>query len=127
MEEEDDNIDYESKEDTTSMLNDVNKEDKEDVNDTFESDVPLKINDLAAQLLSEGNKCFNLSKEEERMIAGSSVNRKKYGKSKEGVETRFFETIEHYGSAELKKLLTMGTPGPGMLPERVFYSMLRGD
>jgi hypothetical protein len=96
-------------------------------NDVSESLPPLKIEDLAAQLLIDGNKCFNLSADDERLILGSSVNKKKYGKSKEGVEKRFFETIEQYGNAELKQLLTVCTPGVGMLPERRFYTLLRGD
>jgi hypothetical protein len=63
-------------------------------NDVSESLPPLKIEELAAQLVIDGNKCFNLSADDERLIVGSSVNKKKYGKSKEGVERRFFETIE---------------------------------
>jgi hypothetical protein len=59
-----------------------------EVNDVSESLPPLKIEELAAQLLIDGNKCFNLTADDERLILGSSVNKKKYGKSKEGVERR---------------------------------------
>jgi hypothetical protein len=124
--EEEDVIDYESEEEFPLDKGTI-MEDYDDINDCCESVPQLKIEDLAANLLSEGNKCFNISKEEEMMILGSSVNKKKYGKRKEGVETRFFETIEQYGNSELKNLLTVGTPAPGMLPEKVFYTMLRGE
>ncbi len=81
---------------------------------------------MAAQLLVDGNKCFNLSADDERLIVGLSCNKKKYGKSKEGIEKRFFETLEQYGNKEIKSLLTVATPDVGMLPERHFYTLLRG-
>jgi hypothetical protein len=118
-----DDQEYESEcEEEPSVNHDACNEEA-DATDVPEVLAPLQIDDLADQLLIDGNKCFNLSVDDEQFICGLSVNRKKYNKSKEGVEKRFFETIEQYGNAELKKLLTMKVLS-GMLPKCQFYTIL---
>jgi hypothetical protein len=108
-------IEYESECDDELSVNQDTCKDNVDASDVAKVLALLKTNELTAQLLIDGNKCFNLSVDDESLICGSSVNKKKYGKSKEGVENHFFETIEQYGNAESKKLHTRSPPSPGML------------
>jgi hypothetical protein len=124
--EDDSPIEYESEvEEDVGISEDPTVEDNA-ANEVTVSLPPLRIEELAAQLLLDGNKCFNLTVEDERLIVGLSCNKKKYGKSKEGIEKRFFETLEQYGNEEIKSLLTVATPDVGMLPERRFYTLLHG-
>jgi hypothetical protein len=53
--------------------------------------------DLAMSLLSSGNEKFHLSKEEESLIQDSTINTKNYGRTKLGIETRFFDTFNNTG------------------------------
>ncbi|MFY7882254.1 MAG: hypothetical protein ACOVR6_08160 [Fimbriimonas sp.] len=79
---------------------------------------------LAGLLLQDNNTTFNFSTEEEKLIKESSVNTFRYGKSKEGIEKRFFDTIEQYGGDDLKKLVEVTVRK--QIPERRFYVVLRG-
>jgi hypothetical protein len=87
----------------------------------------LSIVDLAASLIQDMNGNFNLSKEEEELIQGSTVNTKRYERSKWGVEDRFFETIEKHGDPQLQPLLPFITTNKGTERDRVFCFMLRGN
>jgi hypothetical protein len=67
----------------------------------------------------------NVSEEEHQMISTSTVNTKRYEKGKQGIENRFFDTIDKFGRTQMKQLLhyTMGT----FVKERLFYVKLRGE
>jgi hypothetical protein len=95
-------------------------EEENSVNDTVKS---FNYTDLAMSLLSSGNEKFNLSKEEENLIQDSTVNTKKYGRTKLGIETRFFDTIQQYGGPELQPLLEIVETKK--IKERQFYIVLR--
>jgi hypothetical protein len=64
-----------------------------------------------------------LSKEEHQLVMSSSVNTKKYEKSKRGVEQRFFDTIDKFGGEHLQKLIFFVEDG--FTKERLFYIKLR--
>ncbi len=91
--------------------------------------VPSTIScvNLAASLLDNNNIAFNLTKEEEELIQGSTVNTKRYEKTRYGIEERFFKTIEKHGGPQLQKLLPIVTTNKCTERERVFYFMLRGS
>ncbi len=80
------------------------------------SDIPISLHQDGTSL--------NLSKEEEALVTDSLVNTKKYEKTKNGVEARFFDTIDKYGGTELKKLLFQHTTP--LQSDRLFYFLLRG-
>jgi hypothetical protein len=84
------------------------------------------LTDMAAALIEDNNISFNLSTEEESLIKDSTVNTKRYEKSKSGIEERFFETIETYGGPQLLKLLPIITVNKGTERDRAFYFLLRG-
>jgi hypothetical protein len=88
----------------------------------FSNDVD--ITEMAAALAMDSNATFNLSKEGEDLIKGSTVNTKRYGKTKKGVEMRFFDTIEQYGGPQLQKLLTIKKNKNKIETERLFYFVL---
>jgi hypothetical protein len=87
----------------------------------------ISVVDLAASLLDDKNGTFNLSKKEEDLIQGSTVNTKRYEKTKWGVEDRFFETIQNHGGPQLNQLLPIITTKKGTERDRVFYFILRGE
>ncbi len=76
--------------------------------------------------MEDKNITFNLSREEEEFIQGSTVNTKHYEKTKWGIEDRFFETVKKHGGPQLQQLLPIITTKKGT-EERVFYFMLRGE
>jgi hypothetical protein len=86
------------------------------------SKVSISLSDIAISLHQDSN-ALNLSKEEENLITDSIVNTKKYEKIKNGVENRFFDTIDKYGSPELKKLLVQHTTP--FKSDKLFYFLLR--
>jgi hypothetical protein len=67
----------------------------------------------------------HLTEEENLLVMSSSVNTKKYEKSKRGVEQRFFDTIEKFGGEHLRKLTYYAEDG--FTKERLFYIKLRGE
>jgi len=67
----------------------------------------------------------DMSSEELELIRTSTVNTKKYEKSKNGIEERFFDTIEKYGGVHLKPLTLYAADG--YCTERLFYIKLRGE
>jgi len=67
----------------------------------------------------------HLTEEENLLVMSSSVNTKKYEKSKRGVEQRFFDTIEKFGGEHLHKLTYYAEDG--FTKERLFYIKLRGE
>ena len=60
---------------------------------------------LAGKLIAEENCNFNFNTEKEALIKNSCVNAFRYGKSKQGLENIFFDTIKMYGGPELQPLL----------------------
>lgn len=69
------------------------------------SNEPFDYTTLAASLIISNNNNFQLSKEKESLIAGSTVNTVRYSKSKAGIENRFFDTIAQLGGDDMKPLL----------------------
>lgn len=69
------------------------------------SNEPFDYTTLAASLIISNNNNFQLSKEKESLIAGSTVNTVRYSKSKAGIENRFFDTIAPLGGDDMKPLL----------------------
>lgn len=120
---------YEEVSDTNSeSFNDYEPDDFDNL--PSEVTVPfanVSLTDLAVSLNENYNTTFNLSTEEENLIKGSLVNTRKYEKTKSGVETRFFDTIEKYGGPQLQQLLQIITVNNGIEKDRLFYFMLRGQ
>jgi hypothetical protein len=85
-------------------LGDANTSAQEVVEDA-NSNEPFDYTTLAASLIISNNNNFQLSKEKESLIAGSTVNTVRYSKSKAGIENRFFDTIAPLGGDDMKPLL----------------------
>jgi hypothetical protein len=102
--------------------------DNESIGTNTEDYVPesISITDMAALLINENIENFKFSKEEEDLIKDSTVNTKRYEKTKYGIEERFFETIEKYGGPHLQVLLPTITANKGTERDRTFYFVLRG-
>jgi hypothetical protein len=76
-------------------------------NEAYKNDV--NIMDMAKELLDDTSNIFNLSTTVQDLINYSTVNTKKYEKTRTVVEQRLFDTIEKYGNNTLKKLLPCQT------------------
>jgi hypothetical protein len=81
----------------------------------------FSLDDIALGL----EESISLTKEEEDLVSNSLVNTKTYEDSNKGIEMRFFDTIEKYGSQQLKLLLQETTSN--FEKDKRFYFMLRGE
>ena len=87
---------------------------KEPTDEVFELAVSLK----------NGDEELPYSTKELSFIKNCARLEKKYGKSMNAIEKRFFKTIQDYGSVNLKKLLEFETDG--LSTKRKFYNALKG-
>jgi hypothetical protein len=97
--------------------------DKETTNEVISEDT-INICDLARNIMDD-NLDPHVSAEELKLIMNSTVNTKKYERSKDGIELRFFDTIDKFGGDQLRKLSCYAMDG--FKQERLFYIKLRGD
>jgi len=83
----------------------------------------VSLSDLARSLYED--KDPHISTEERDLIMNASVNTKEYEKSRRGVESRFFDTLDQYGGDGLRQLTLYHIDG--FKQERIFYIKLRGE
>jgi hypothetical protein len=106
---------FEDFSDTASLYN------KEDDTNIIASNNTVNLSDMAKILVEDTSNTFNLSDAEQQLVSNSTVNTKKYEKTKNGVEQRFFDTIEKYGNETLKQLLPFETRNNGIKHDRIFF------
>ena len=84
----------------------------------------VSLSDLARSLHDDRNDP-HISNEERDLIMNACVNTKEYEKSRRGVESRFFDTLENYGGDSLRQLTLYDLDE--FKQERIFYIKLRGE
>jgi hypothetical protein len=84
----------------------------------------VSLSDLARSLYEDKDDP-HISMEERDLIMKASVNTKEYEKSRRGVESRFFDTLDKYGGDGLRQLTLYDYDG--FKQERIFYIKLRGE
>jgi len=84
----------------------------------------ISLTDIARSMVNEPLDS-TMTEAEVALVMNSSVNTKAYEKNKKGIEARFFDTIERYGSNLLKQLTRYAMDG--FRQERLFYIKWRGE
>jgi hypothetical protein len=84
----------------------------------------ISLTDIARSMVNEPLDS-TMTEAEVALVMNSSVNTKEYEKNKKGIEARFFDTIERYGSNLLKQLTRYAMDG--FRQERLFYIKWRGE